>query len=125
VYSDDWDPDLNPRVSRADYLDLQAEAEASWEHSSKWQERGPPGPHEGGPQTWRGQRYRPQTGKWMNRGGANRDWHSAFFSYINNKKKVVGNNITPAMKKEAREYADEKCGPRQQPKEEEENVYIK
>ena len=34
-----------------------------------WQSRGPPGPSDGGPNKWRGQNYREQTGKWANRGG--------------------------------------------------------
>ena len=34
-------------------------------------------PGDGAPETWRGQRYRPMSGKWANRGGRNRayfDW---------------------------------------------------
>ena len=40
-----------------------------------WQHRGPPGPSMGGPSTWRGQKYRENSGKWANRGG-NAPWQS-------------------------------------------------
>ena len=35
-----------------------------------WAQRGPLGPDQGGPRSWRGQNFRRQSGKWMNRGGA-------------------------------------------------------
>ena len=50
-------------------LMLRAERSASERSGLSWQQRGPPGPDEGGPQTWRGQRYRPLSRKWTNRGG--------------------------------------------------------
>ena len=34
-----------------------------------WAKRGPPGPDQGGPRTWRSQNYRWLAGKWTNRGG--------------------------------------------------------
>ena len=42
---------------------------------TRWEAmRGPLGPEEGGPQTWRGQVFRPGSQRWANRGGANRDF---------------------------------------------------
>jgi hypothetical protein len=38
-----------------------------------WDMRGPPGPQEGGPEMWRSQKYRPNTGRWANSGGKHRD----------------------------------------------------
>ena len=46
----------------------------------RWQERGPP--RESLPEgqvTWRGQAYRPNTGKWANRGGSNKQWYTDFY----------------------------------------------
>ena len=45
-----------------------------------WQQRGPtPDMLPEGQTTWRGQRYRPNTGKWANRGGSNKEWYSAYY----------------------------------------------
>ena len=46
-----------------------AESNMAYLNNVPWQLRGPPGPQEGGPTRWRGQPYRPQSGKWMKRGG--------------------------------------------------------
>ena len=45
----------------------------------RWQERGPKA--EGRPDRWRGQRYRPGTGKWANRGGQNRDFFKKKYGF--------------------------------------------
>ena len=37
-------------------------------HHLPWNVRGPPGPKQGGPQTWRGMKFREGADKWMNRG---------------------------------------------------------
>ena len=47
-----------------------SESILAYEADMKWQARGPPGPDAGGPSTWRGQNFRPNTQKWGNRGGA-------------------------------------------------------
>ena len=59
-----------------------AERKAAEEAGVRWQERGPPGPAAGGPETWRGQSYRPNSGRWANRGGGNRDWYQHFHFLI-------------------------------------------
>lgn len=59
-----------------------AERKAAEEAGVRWQERGPPGPAAGGPETWRGQLYRPNSGRWSNRGGGNRDWYQHFHFLI-------------------------------------------
>ena len=43
-----------------------------------WDSRGPRGPQDGGPETWRGQRFRPNTGRWANAGGAHRDKYALY-----------------------------------------------
>jgi len=48
-----------------------------------WDIRGPLGPKDGGPQTWKGQRYRANTGRWANSGGRNKEKYDLF----RNKKK--------------------------------------
>ena len=40
-------------------------------HHLPWPARGPPGPKDGGPTTWRGMVYREKADKWMTRGGSN------------------------------------------------------
>jgi hypothetical protein len=47
---------------------LTQEHAAAAIHHLPWNVRGPPGPKNGGPQTWRGMTYRPGTDKWMKRG---------------------------------------------------------
>ena len=116
VDSDEWEPNLNPYVSREEYLRLQEESATSRAKGIAWKKRGPPGPDEGGPKRWRGQRYRPKTKKWMNRGGSNRAWYCAYFAFIN-KKKAEGKEITPALKWEASEFADSRAGPKKPPAE--------
>ena len=64
-------------VSETELNDLRAERAAAKELNLKWQERGPPGaPGE----KWRGQNYRVNTGKWANRGGANKAWYNAYYA---------------------------------------------
>ena len=52
-----------------DIVALRAEEKAATKHGLSWQERGPPGPEQGGPSVWRGQPYRPGSGKFAKRGG--------------------------------------------------------
>ena len=74
----DWEEEeeivLDPKLAQNGYtvhdiVELRAEEKAAAERGLSWQERGPPGPEDGGPRRWRGQRYRPCSGKWANRGG--------------------------------------------------------
>ena len=66
-------------VSEEELLDLRAEQKAAEEMGLRWQDRGPPPDLVQG-DTWRGQRYRPGTGKWANRGGENKQWYSGFYA---------------------------------------------
>ena len=51
---------------------LEAESTAAKALGVPWSQRGPRfGPEEGGPTTWRGSVWRPQTKKWATRGGRN------------------------------------------------------
>ena len=43
-----------------------------------WDIRGPLGPKDGGPQLWKGQRYRANTGRWANSGGRNKEKYAMY-----------------------------------------------
>ena len=43
-----------------------------------WDCRGPPGPKQGGPQTWKGQRFRENTGRWANCGGQFKEMYALY-----------------------------------------------
>ena len=75
--------------------DLRAEAELARENSIPWQFRGPSGPTPSDPY-WRNQRWRPNSERWANRGGAKRDWYQKYYQ-------ALRNGLT---KQAAREHAD-------------------
>ena len=77
------------RVDLGEWLSLQSERAAADVLKVPWQNRGPPGPDQGGPQTWRGQQYRPNTGKWANRGGKWKDWYAQYYSMGKGKGKTA------------------------------------
>ena len=89
---EDWDTEEHPKKDngndRPDPEDwnspaaLQQEHEMALEHRVKWQHRGPPGPEEGGPDTWRKQPYRPLSGKWAKRGGRHKAYFSAKYASV-------------------------------------------
>ena len=56
--------------SPEEVADLRVESEMAKQYGIPWQHRGPAGPHEGGPGTWRGQTFRAGSQKWATRGGA-------------------------------------------------------
>ena len=58
---------------------MRAEENVARDMGLDWSLRGPPGPSEGGPKTWRGQNYREGNGKWANRGGKHRKWFTAYY----------------------------------------------
>lgn len=73
-------PPIGMRPNAYDWQDLdelEAETAAAREAGLRWQDRGPPPSETDG--TWRGQRFRPEAGRWGNRGGALKDWYSAFY----------------------------------------------
>ncbi len=61
----------------SELADLRSERLAAELLEVPWQRRGPPGPKDGGPQQWRGQKFRESTGKWANRGGQWRDYYNS------------------------------------------------
>ena len=73
---------LNPNVSHEMWLDMQAEAAVAQEMGVPWQMRGPPGDPADPHARWRGQRYRPETGKWANRGGENREYYRGYYKGV-------------------------------------------
>ena len=77
-------PGQNKLVSRELYDQMLDEEQCARLHGTPWQLRGPPGvetPDDGAPSTWRGQRYRPMSGKWANRGGANKGHFNWKYGY--------------------------------------------
>ena len=56
---------------------LAAEHAVAHANKTKWKERGPPGPDEGGPDTWRGLPFRKNSRKWMSRGGKHLAYYKA------------------------------------------------
>jgi hypothetical protein len=65
---------------------LHAEHEAAMELGVPWKDRGPPGPEDGGPTTWRGQQWRAGHGgglpKWANRGGKHKHLCTAYYKKL-------------------------------------------
>jgi hypothetical protein len=78
------------RYTMEELLDLRAETAAAKELNIPWQKRGPPGPDQGGPQTWRNQPYRPISGKWAKRGGQWKDYYHAKYGKNTSKTKGKG-----------------------------------
>ena len=72
---------LNPNVTEEMWHDMQAEGAVSQEMGVPWQMRGPPPPDDPHAR-WRGQRYRPETGKWANRGGENREYYRGYYKGV-------------------------------------------
>ena len=56
----------------------------------KFRDRGPPPPEEGGPTTWRHQRWRKSGKRWGNRGGQNLDFYNFLHGISNRKGKGDG-----------------------------------
>lgn len=62
----------------AEYFDIMAEAQVARDMNLKWRERGPPAPEDPS-ERWRGQSYRPGSGRWANRGGQTSWWFSEYY----------------------------------------------
>ena len=56
---------------------VAAEQHYAFTYGNPFKNRGPPAPGDGGPDTWRGQAYRPSSDRWGNRGGACRVFWTA------------------------------------------------
>ena len=72
-------PKRRREVSLEERLELADERIVAEELGTRWQARGPPGPDQGGPTTWRGQAWRSGTKRWSNRGGRNREWYAEYY----------------------------------------------
>ena len=62
-----------------DLIELRAESDVAAQLGLRWQERGPPAPDDPY-DTWRGQRFRPESGRWANRGGSMSQWFTEFYT---------------------------------------------
>ena len=94
-----------PRAyTEAELADLRGESKVAKAMGLRWQDRGPP-PDQlpEGLTTWRGQQYRPKSGKWANRGGENKEWYTAYYKAKQQGKEVerlfLENNPHPKKKK--------------------------
>ena len=85
------DTDEHPRNVKARSASDRAEfrvhgaSAAVDDPSLPWDVRGPPGPKDGGPTTWKGQRYRENSGRWANSGGRHKEKYDLY-----RKKKYAG-----------------------------------
>ena len=63
-------------------IDAEREAfrEASAAGIMRMRDRGPPAPQEGGPNSWKGQKWREGSQRWGNRGGKRKDEFAAFYA---------------------------------------------
>jgi len=72
--------ELRRHVSDEELLCLRAEQATATAMGLRWQERGPPpSALPEGQTTWKGQAYRPGTGKWANRGGVHKQWYTEYY----------------------------------------------
>ena len=60
-------------------LDHDAEIAAAKSSGLGWQFRGPQGPELGGPETWRGQKWRPGSQRWANSGGKDKAKYAPYY----------------------------------------------
>jgi hypothetical protein len=67
------------RVDSDELFELREEESEARMRSIPWQERGPPPGVLPKGATWRGQRFRPISGKWANRGGRNASWYRGYY----------------------------------------------
>ena len=77
-HTDEFKREVNARS--ADDRKRLREKRLADDPSLPWDVRGPPGPKDGGPQTWRGQSYRANTARWANSGGRNKEKYDLFRS---------------------------------------------
>ena len=66
----DWDSDQAREIEKI----------ITFQYGAKFKERGPPGPDQGGPTTWHGQKFRQGSQRWGNRGGKKAAEISAWFA---------------------------------------------
>jgi hypothetical protein len=64
------------QYSELELIEMRAESAVAEQLGLSWKERGPPPSH--GP-LWRNQEYRTGSERWANRGGAAKDWYTAFY----------------------------------------------
>ena len=67
----------------------EIEKAITFAHGRKFKDRGPPAPEEGGPELWRGQKWRSSSQRWGNRGGKRKEAWKQFFA---DKKQRSGND---------------------------------
>ena len=81
---------INNNYTPEEVINLRGEAAAAKAMGILWEQRGPKGPMEGGPRTWRGQNFRWNKGTWANRGGKNREFFNAKYGGGRNKGSYKG-----------------------------------
>ena len=59
---------------------IEIEKAITFQYGKKFRERGPPPPSDSGVELWRGQAWRPNAGRWGNRGGKRlAEWNQHFY----------------------------------------------
>ena len=71
------------RAPTESFRDTSVEMEVAKACGVPWDIRGPPGPQEGGPRSWRGQKFREGSQRWANRGGKNKDLWKEYYNMKN------------------------------------------
>ena len=81
VLEEKWEYRYKPenKYTEDEVRELRAEAKIAKTNRVKWQERGPPGPDQGGPTTWRSQPFRIKARKWAKRGGTKQEYFKQKF----------------------------------------------
>ena len=88
---------------------LAAESAMAAVHGVGWRDRGPPGPKDGGPQTWRGGTYRPNAKRWAKRSGRHLDYYNSVYGR-KGQKKSKGKGQSSASKGKGQSSASEGKG---------------
>jgi hypothetical protein len=73
------DSDGYPRAVKSRSVEDRASSRSDEDNQQRpWDTRGPRGPQDGGPQIWKGQKFREGSGRWANSGGQHRDKYALY-----------------------------------------------
>ena len=95
------------QLSEWELADLRAEGKAARASGVRWQDRGP-GPPDSPTDTWRGQAWRANSGRYANRGGSGRDNADWYLGYYRAKRRGVQ---TQWVEEHGHEYVGDEGGP--------------
>jgi hypothetical protein len=73
------DSDDFPRAVKSRSAEDRASSRSDEDNQQRpWDTRGPRGPQDGGPKSWKGQKFREGSGRWANSGGQHRDKYALY-----------------------------------------------